>query len=99
MYELGVMTKSELIAKIINNTWNIGDIVNYRSLVPTGDNNYPYIYGHTQIYTGGISNQVAPSKSRRQSKWAASFSNNYGSSMVYGGKDSNKWVGYIFRRI
>lgn len=96
MTSLGVVTKNQLIATIENTKWNIGDIVNYRSITPTGEegstSNYAYRYGHTQIYTGGVLN------SSKGSKWASSFGSNYGTGFVYGSRNSKQWELFVFRK-
>jgi hypothetical protein len=90
MTYLGVKTKSELNSIIRNTKWNIGEIINYRSTVPTGGNNYAYIYGHTQIYTGAVLN------TSNGSPWASSFGSNYGCGMVYNSRNSDSWEVFIF---
>jgi hypothetical protein len=89
MTDLGVMTKQQLI-NYISQIKTVGTIINYRSTVGVGGNNYANIYGHTQIYTGGILN------TSHQSKWASSFGYNYDSSFVYGSKPSNSWEAFLF---
>lgn len=93
----GTLTKNELITLINNTKWNIGDIINYRSVTPTGANgskaNYSYVYGHTQIYTGGVL------KTSGGSNWASSMGANYGCGFVYGSRNSDKWEYYIFKKV
>ena len=91
MTSLGVLTKVDL-QKQIDSISSIGTIINYRSTVPVGGNNYANIYGHTQIYTGGVLN------SSGKSNWASSFGNNYGTSQVYANTFSkvNSWEAYLF---
>jgi hypothetical protein len=65
----------------------IGDVVVYWSNNPIeGDRNTAYLYGHTQIYTGGVrydpiikSYVVDPKKP----KWACDDTDNYGTNFVY----------------
>ena len=89
MTPLGVISKDK-IKQYINGINTIGTIVNYKSTVNTGGNNYATIYGHTQIYTGGLL------KTSNGCKWASSFGSNYNSSFVYGGKNSDSWECYLF---
>ncbi len=98
VYPQGTLTKAQLIERISKVT-DIGTIINYRSLIPTGGNNYAYIYGHTQIYTGGVISNTAPySTNTTQTNWASSWSNNYGATngLVYNNKASDQWECYIF---
>jgi len=93
MTELGTLTKENL-KKYIDQINTIGTIINYRSTVSTGaqgsTDNYAYVYGHTQIYTGGVL------ETSNGSKWASSYGNNYGGGFVYSSKNSNSWEAYLF---
>ena len=97
MYSLGTLTKQQLIDQI-KGTWNVGDIINYRSTVPTGGNNYAYTYGHTQIYTGrAIDIGGKHGGGSNRTPWASSWADNYGLDFVYSRKPSDSWEVYIFR--
>jgi len=94
--------RGELEKFIINTSWNVGDIINYRSLVKPApkvagvfDNcfrlkpNSCFCYGHTQIYTNGVQENGGGFK------WTSSVPKNYSSYVVYGFK--GPWEAYVFR--
>ena len=91
-FDGGITTKAQIINVINTTKWNVGDIINYRSIISVGGNNYANIYGHTQIYTGGVL------KTSNNSPWASSFGNNYGVGFVYGRANSDQWEYFIFRK-
>jgi hypothetical protein len=49
------LSRATLQYRLENDPFNIGDVVIYWSSNPVkGNNSNPYVYGHTQIYTGGV---------------------------------------------
>lgn len=69
------ITKSNLINKISNGSWSIGDVIVY--WCTDGPSNASHvIYGHTQIFTNGYHNGS-------NYRWSTDNMNNYESSFVY----------------
>ena len=101
---VGRLTKSEAQAYFSKQTWNYGDVVNYRKFNNSSGGEQSGF--HTQVYTGDIFKNVAssywnqPSSVRRAGNpskgWSTSNSTNYGSSFVYS-SNSTKYHVYIFK--
>ena len=94
-YNIGTISQADLI-NIINNgggsgPWQAGDIINYRSVIPSSTHPNAYQYGHTQIYTGGILN------GSNGVPWASSKIANYGTGMVYSSLPGPFEV-YVFKK-
>jgi len=99
MTSLGVLTRAQL-DDYINKIKEVGTIINYRSTEPVSNirgDNFAYIFGHTQIYTGAV---LATSD---KIVWASSYGNNYNGPMVYPskkalstGKKVDSWETYVF---
>jgi hypothetical protein len=86
--------KQQLRSLISSTTWGYGDIAIYCANDGAGSHRR---YGHIQIYIGNISGVPSTSKTKLNSGWATSVSNNYGSPFVYGDRNSNKWDFYVLR--
>jgi hypothetical protein len=86
--------KQQLKFLISSTTWGYGDIAIYYANDGAGSHR---TYGHTQIYIGNISGVPSDFSNKRDSGWATSNSNNYGSPFVYGDRNSNKWDFYVLR--
>jgi hypothetical protein len=79
--------KATLARRLDTDPYQIGDVVIYWSNNPIdGKQENAYIYGHTQIYTGGVrydpilkSNIADP----KQIRWACDGTYNYGTNFVY----------------
>lgn len=84
---LNKIDKATLARRLDTAPYQIGDVVIYWSDNPIkGKQENAYIYGHTQIYTGGVrydpilkSNIVDP----KQIRWACDDTYNYGTNFVY----------------
>jgi hypothetical protein len=88
------------VKEIINSTqWGYGDVVTYYSPIYTPGNrsNSHEVYGHAQIYIGDISGIPSQAPNKNNSGWASSYSNNYGTSFVYGNRTNQNWVLTIYR--
>jgi hypothetical protein len=97
MYPKGNLTKQQ-VKDLIASINTIGWIVNYRSTVPTSNVN-AYLYGHTQIYTGGVLTVGGKyGIGSNGSMWASSWADNYSVSFVYGSEGSDSWETYVFTR-
>jgi hypothetical protein len=88
------VSKQQLISLINSTIWGYGDVAIYCANDGAGSHRR---YGHTQIYIGNISGVPSTSINKRNSGWATSVSNNYGSPFVYGDRNSNKWDFYVLR--
>jgi hypothetical protein len=90
---LGTISRSELTNLVNNdNQWSPGDIINYSDT--SNSKKSQALYGHTQIYTGGVQ------KNSNKVKFASSVPANYGSNtntgrLVY--KGDGPWDVYVFR--
>jgi hypothetical protein len=78
-YNIGTISLSNLSSLITKGPWEIGDIITYKATTPVEGG--AYLYGHTQIYTGGVITSGRGSSSGIP--WASSLANNYGTSVVY----------------
>ena len=89
MYYIGYKLASEWKKWVNNQSWNYGDVLNYRLINGVGDLGY-----HTQVYTGDIYRSVTTSywdtNQRRtettNSGWTTSNKKNYGTGFVYNDK-------------
>lgn len=80
------LTKTQLNQKLSSIQWGYGDVFTYYA--NDGDPNASHVkYGHAQVYVGSI-NSVG---------WTTSTSNNYGTSNVYGRRNSDNWNCHVFR--
>jgi hypothetical protein len=78
-YDIGTINLASLTNLINKGPWEIGDIINYRATSPVEGG--AYVYGHTQIYTGGV---IASGRGASNGvPWASSLANNYGTGRVY----------------
>ncbi len=88
-YKVGTNISKKECQKLINNPsspWGYGDVIVYYA--NDGDPSASHRkYGHTQIYVGSLV----------RSKWSTSTKSNYGSSFVYGSRNSDKWDFLVFR--
>jgi hypothetical protein len=94
------LSKADLKSRLESSVFKIGDIVLYRSVTPTGVNrgNNAHLYGHTQIYTGGISYDATIKSNipdSKQERWAAYDKQN--PNFVYNHVKSNTWSYTLFR--
>jgi hypothetical protein len=91
-YDIGTISLADLTNLINKGPWEIGDIINYRATSPVEGG--AYIYGHTQIYTGGVI--TSGGGASNGVPWASSLANNYGTGRVYS-HDVNYEV-FIFKK-
>ena len=87
-YNLGTKSKADLKTYLAGPNFNIGDIVSYWGTTGSGSES---IYGHTQIYAGGLQNWKNSLKYPVSSNWATDNYSNYGSSFVYNSKAPTSW--------
>ena len=81
-----IVTKSQLISKLVTTTWGYGDVVVYWS--NDGPKSQSHVmYGHTQIYVGEIN----------KPKWASSKRLNYNTYFPYGKRIGDNWTYIVFR--
>jgi hypothetical protein len=80
------LTKQQVISKIDNGPWNVGDIITYY------DPSNPTDLRHTQIYTGGDSPYSGGYL------WASSYSDNYTYNFIYNSRtnDKDKFQFYVY---
>jgi hypothetical protein len=77
------INKIDLISKITNGLWSVGDVVVYWCTDgPVGSSHVKY--GHTQIFTNGFHNNS-------DYRWSTDNENNYRSSFVYKNKSGNTY--------
>ena len=77
------ISKSNLISKINNTTWSVGDIITY--WCTDGPSSASHVqYGHTQVFTNGFHNNSSY-------RWSTDNQNNYNSSFVYRNKSGNTY--------
>ena len=84
------VTRDQLKDLIDNppSAWGYGDVIAYYANdKPSSGAITHWQYGHTQIYVGTINS----------SKWSTSTQTNYGTSFVYGNRNSNNWDFLVFR--
>jgi hypothetical protein len=103
---VGGLSKADLAGRLqATNNFRIGDVVVYWSSNKLADGNNGNLYGHTQIYTGGIKyNPKLKSNisDTRQPKWACDRKNNYEVNFVYNskitaGRLKESWNYILFR--
>lgn len=80
----------EELANYLNNSnnWNVGDIAVYWAVSGVPSNQNPFLYGHTQLFTGGYHTKAS-------GKWTTDVKSNYSCSFVY----YNDWKGATWRFI
>ena len=100
------LSKADLKKRVEqSDQYQIGDIIVYWSNKPLIGNNNGYLYGHTQIFTGGIkydsilkSNISNPSDNV---KWACDRKYNYGYNFIYNSRQAirppESWNFLLFR--
>ena len=75
--DYGTISHKQLKAFLNNsNNWNVGDIAVYWAESGVTENENCFLYGHTQIFTGGYQFGTT-------SKWATDNTNNHGCAFVY----------------
>jgi hypothetical protein len=103
---VGGLSKADLAARLqATQNFRIGDVVVYWSSNKLTDGNNGNLYGHTQIYTGGIKyNPKLKSNilDTSQPKWACDRKNNYEVNFVYNskitaGRLKESWNYILFR--